>query len=81
VQAPAAGVEYARRLAQRGTPLTPLLRVYRVGHACFSDWLLTELPRRTDEAEMISRAALRISRIVAASAAADRNHDLRLRVH
>jgi hypothetical protein len=31
VQAPAAAVEYARRLAQRGTPLTALLRAYRVG--------------------------------------------------
>jgi hypothetical protein len=36
VQAPTAAVEYARRLAQRGTPLTALLRAYRVGHACFS---------------------------------------------
>jgi PucR C-terminal helix-turn-helix domain len=33
VAAPAAAVEYARRLAQRGTPLTALLRAYRVGHA------------------------------------------------
>ena len=45
VQAPAAAVEYARRLAQRGTPLTTLLRTYRLGHARFADWLLTELPR------------------------------------
>jgi hypothetical protein len=33
VRAPAAAVEYARRLAQRGTPLTTLLRTYRLGHA------------------------------------------------
>jgi hypothetical protein len=39
VQAPAAAVEYARRLAQRGMPLTALLRAYRVGRACFTDWL------------------------------------------
>jgi len=37
VQAPAAAVEYARRLAQRGTPLTALLRAYRVGHTCLSN--------------------------------------------
>src|SRR5580692_7377314 len=43
VQAPAAAVEYARRLAQRGTPLTTLLRTYRVGHARFSDWLSEEM--------------------------------------
>jgi hypothetical protein len=43
VQAPAAAVEYARRLAQRGRPLTALLRAYRVGHTCLADWLLKEL--------------------------------------
>jgi hypothetical protein len=65
VQAPAAAVEYARRLAQRGTPLTALLRAYRVGHACLSDWLLTELARQTDEARMITAVTLSMSRIVA----------------
>ena len=65
VRAPAAAVEYARRLAQRGTPLTALLRAYRVGHACLSDWVLTEVARQTDEAEMISAATLGMSRIVA----------------
>jgi transcriptional regulator with XRE-family HTH domain len=43
VQAPAAALEYARRLAQRGTSLPALLRSYRLGHACFSDWFLREL--------------------------------------
>ena len=47
VQAPASAVEYARRLAQRGTPLTALLRAYRLGHTCFSDWLLRELAEHT----------------------------------
>ncbi len=65
VRAPAAAVEYARRLAQRGTPLTALLRAYRDGPACFSDWRLTELARQTDEAEMISATTLDMSRIVA----------------
>jgi len=36
VRAPAVAVECARRLAQRGTPLTALLRAYRVGHTSFS---------------------------------------------
>jgi hypothetical protein len=40
VHAPAASLEYARRRAQRGTPLTALLRTYRLGHTCFSDWLI-----------------------------------------
>jgi DNA-binding PucR family transcriptional regulator len=66
VQAPAAAVEYARRLAQRGVPLTSLLRAYRLGHARFSDWLLRELARHADDARVISAATLSMSRIVAA---------------
>jgi DNA-binding PucR family transcriptional regulator len=66
VQAPVAAVEYARRLAQRGTPLTTLLRTYRIGHARFSDWLFKELARHTDDAQLISAATLSMSRIVAA---------------
>src|ERR1700733_3177610 len=65
VQAPAAATEYARRLAQRGTPLTALLRAYRVGHVCFSDWMLRELARQAGDAEMITATTLSMSRVVA----------------
>jgi hypothetical protein len=65
VQAPASAVEYARRQAQRGMPLTVLLRSYRLGHACFSDWLLRELARQADDAQMITAATLGMSTIVA----------------
>jgi hypothetical protein len=65
VRAPAAATEYARRLAQRGTPLTALLRAYRVGHGCFADWLLRELACQTGDAAMISAATLSMSRVVA----------------
>jgi hypothetical protein len=65
VQAPAAAVEYARRLAQHGAPLPALLRAYRVGHACFSEWLLTELAQQSDDAETISATTLGMSKIVA----------------
>src|ERR1700728_3465852 len=65
VQAPPTAVEYARRQAQRGTPLTVLLRSYRLGHARFSDWLLRELARQADDAQMITAATLGMSRIVA----------------
>jgi hypothetical protein len=65
VQAPAASLEYARRRAQRGTALTALLRAYRLGHTCFSDWLLKELARQADDAQMITAATLGMSRIVA----------------
>ena len=43
----------------------PLLRAYRVGHACFADWLLKELAQQTDDAEMVSATMLSMSRIVA----------------
>src|SRR6266700_1411207 len=65
VQAPAAALEYARRLAQRGTSLTALLRSYRLGHACFSDWFLRELPQQADDATMITAASLSMTKIVA----------------
>jgi len=65
VQAPAASLEYARRRAQRGTPLPALLRAYRIGHTCFSDWVLKELARQADDAQMITAATLSMSRIVA----------------
>ncbi len=65
VQAPAAALEYARRRAQRGTPLTALLRAYRLGHACFSDWVLKELAQQTDDAQMITAVTLSMSKIVA----------------
>jgi hypothetical protein len=65
VQAPTAAVKNACRLAQRGTPLTALLRAYRVGHACFFDWLLKELARQAGDAKMITAATLGMSRIVA----------------
>src|SRR2546430_4903958 len=64
VQAPAAALEYARRRAQRGTSLTALLRAYRLGHTCFSDWLLNELARQTDDAAMITAATPGMSQIV-----------------
>jgi len=65
VRAPAAALEYARRRAQRGTPLTALLRAYRLGHACFSDWVLKELAQQADDAQMITAATLGMSKIVA----------------
>jgi hypothetical protein len=65
VRAPAMAVEYARRQAQRGMPLTVLLRAYRVGHTCFTDWLLRELARQTDDPHMITAATLGMSKTVA----------------
>src|SRR5256884_8995634 len=65
VRAPAAAEEYARRLAQRGVPISALLRAYRIGSARFEDWCLQELGRQTDNAAIVSAAGLRIARILA----------------
>jgi DNA-binding PucR family transcriptional regulator len=65
VSAPVSALEYARRLAQRGTPLTALLRAYRLGHTCFSDWLLKELAEHTDDPETITATVQSTARQVA----------------
>src|SRR5258708_24675486 len=65
VHAPAAALEYARRLAQRATPLTALLRAYRLGHACFSGYLVKELAPQADDPAMITATPLTMSQIVA----------------
>jgi hypothetical protein len=65
VRAPTSAVEYARRLAQHGTPLTALLRAYRLGHTCFSDWLLRELAGHPVDAETITATAQSAARLVA----------------
>ena len=56
VRAPAAAEEYARRL----------LRAYRIGSARFQAQCLEELGRRTDDAQLVSAAGLRIADITAA---------------
>ncbi|WP_024877874.1 PucR family transcriptional regulator [Saccharomonospora piscinae] len=42
VEAPAAAVEYARRLAQRGTPVTDLIRAYYLGQTAILERALDE---------------------------------------
>jgi len=49
LEAPAAALEYARRLAQRGVPLHALVRAYRVGHGRFLRWCLDEVARQVQE--------------------------------
>ena len=65
VEAPAVSLEYARRQAQRGTPLTVLLRAYRLGHTCFLDWMFRELARQAQDAQMITTATLSMTELVA----------------
>jgi DNA-binding PucR family transcriptional regulator len=64
-RAPTAAAEYARRLAQRGVPMTALLRAYRIGSTRFQDWCLRELGRRVDDGSVVSATALLIAGITA----------------
>ena len=64
VRAPVAAVEHARRLAQRGTPLTELLRAYRLWHACLTDRLIRETAYLADDVDMAAAATLSVCDIV-----------------
>ncbi|MET4640650.1 MULTISPECIES: helix-turn-helix domain-containing protein [Streptomyces] len=64
IEGPAAALEYARRLAQRGIPLSAMARAYRIGHWRFLHWFLGELNRQdTDErlATATNRRMLQVS--------------------
>jgi hypothetical protein len=65
VHAPTAALEEARRRAQRGTPLTAVLRAYRLGHTVFLDWAFQELARQTRDPGMLTAVTLDMSKIVA----------------
>jgi PucR C-terminal helix-turn-helix domain/GGDEF-like domain len=65
VRAPAVAAEHARRLAQRGLPLTALLRAYRLAHSCLAGRLLAELAEPAAPAATVTGAARAISAIVA----------------
>jgi hypothetical protein len=52
-EAPAAAVEYANRLAQRGVSLEALVRAYRVGHGRFMTWCLDEVERQVEDRSVV----------------------------
>jgi hypothetical protein len=60
LQAPAAAVEYARRLAQRGVPIVALVRAYRIGHGRFLSWCVDELAGRSPDAEVAAAVTSRM---------------------
>jgi hypothetical protein len=53
VEAPAAAVEYARRLAQRGTPVIDLIRAYYLGQTAILDYAFEEGGRQTDDPDLL----------------------------
>ncbi|MGW0765451.1 PucR family transcriptional regulator [Streptomyces sp. NPDC002676] len=64
VEAPAAAHEYARRLAQRDTPVHALIRAYRIGHRLFLQACFEELHRQCGDEET---SAATTSRMLALS--------------
>ncbi|HWU23601.1 MAG TPA: helix-turn-helix domain-containing protein [Nocardioides sp.] len=55
ITAPSAAVEYARRLAQRGTPASALLRAYRLGQQMVLAWAGEEISQRVTDPDLAYR--------------------------
>jgi hypothetical protein len=55
--APPAAISYSRRLAQRGIPVSALLRAYRLGHSAFIEVVLSELAADPDASRADTAAA------------------------
>jgi len=60
VDAPAAAIEYARRLAQRGVPITALIRAYRVGHGRFLARCVEEIAARPGDIDLTAAVTARL---------------------
>jgi DNA-binding PucR family transcriptional regulator len=60
VEAPVAALQYARRLAQRGTPVVELIRAYHVGQTAVLDFALDEGARQVSEPELLAAMARRV---------------------
>ncbi|WP_406102805.1 SpoIIE family protein phosphatase [Streptomyces sp. NBC_01003] len=60
IDQPAADAERARRLAQRGKPVTAMLRAFPLAHGRILDRLLEVLPRLTSDAESINAATRKL---------------------
>ncbi|MFD7946958.1 SpoIIE family protein phosphatase [Streptomyces sp. NPDC059744] len=60
IDQPAADAERARRLAQRGKPVTAMLRAFPLAHGRVLDRLLEVLPRLTTDAESINAATRKL---------------------
>jgi DNA-binding PucR family transcriptional regulator len=60
VDAPAAAIEYARRLAQRGVPITALIRAYRVGHGHFLARCVEEIAVRSRDIDLTAAVTARL---------------------
>ncbi|TNC21936.1 ABC transporter substrate-binding protein [Amycolatopsis alkalitolerans] len=53
VEAPAAAMQYARRLAQRGTPVVDLIRAYYLAQTAILNYALTEAAKQIRDPDML----------------------------
>ncbi|WP_343243888.1 SpoIIE family protein phosphatase [Streptomyces sp. SID13726] len=60
IEPPAADLERARRLARHGTPVSVLLRAYRLGQGVVVDRILEQMPRLTDDPRLICATTQRL---------------------
>lgn len=60
IESPSANQERARRLARHGTPVSVMLRAFRIGQGVVLDGMLVELPRLTGDAALVSAAARKL---------------------
>jgi hypothetical protein len=63
IRPPPAALEYARRLAQRGIPISALVRAYRLGHYGFQHRVMTEVAAAGVPAELIAAAAMQLAAV------------------
>lgn len=59
VDPPAAAVEYARRLAQRGVPVNALVRAYRLGQDHLLKWSFAEIERQVGDTNLTFQVSQR----------------------
>ncbi|MFF4425756.1 SpoIIE family protein phosphatase [Streptomyces sp. NPDC001549] len=60
VEIPASAASHSRGFAQRGRPLSALLRSYRLAQNCMLKWMLEELRRLTSDVELLNAATVRL---------------------
>ncbi len=73
IEPPPADLDRARRLARHGIPLGTMLRAFRLAQTIVLDRLLAEMPRFSEDAELVSAATRHV--IAAAAAYVDRTSE------
>jgi DNA-binding PucR family transcriptional regulator len=61
VEIPAAATEYTRRLAQRGVPISALVRSYRIGHAEIQERMIRGISMLTTDPAVVAAASIEMS--------------------